>query len=178
MTRRGQRFLTTMVTTAFLLAAVPAVPADLGEYDVKAAYLFNFLRFVDWPSTAAAPGTFEICVAGVDPFGAALDAVLKDATLGTRKVQHRRIEASAEIAGCHVVFFSDSLQSTIVPLLASLERRPVLTVGEMPRFVSRGGMIQFVRQGTRIRFEINHTAARAAGLSVSSELLRVASAVQ
>jgi hypothetical protein len=76
------------------------------------------------------------------------------------------------------VFFSDSLQPTIVPLLASLERRPVLTVGEMPRFVSRGGMIQFVRQGTRIRFEINHTAARAAGLSVSSELLRVASALQ
>lgn len=160
-------------------AAPSAASTDAGEYEVKAAYLYNFGKFVQYPAGAWGPDeSFTICVAGVDPFQGALGVVLKDALIGTRRVRQRHVEATADLAGCQILFLGDSLQPQVVALLASLSGQHVLTVSEIPQFVNRGGMIQFVTQGGRVRFEINLAAAHSAGLTLSADLLRVASAVR
>jgi hypothetical protein len=177
----GTRWRIAALSLVFIASAttVRAVETAAGEYDVKAAYLYNFGKFVRWPvNEARHENTFEICVAGEDPFRGALDAVLKDAVIGSRKVQQRHVTASADIPGCHILFFSESLQAQAEALLVSLQGDDVLTVSDIPQFVNRGGMIQFVRRGGRVRFEVNLLAAQDAGLTLSADLLRVASAVR
>jgi hypothetical protein len=151
------------------------------EYDVKAAYLYNFARFVEWP--AAAPhrqseATLDICVLGQDPFGTRLDAMMADATVRGRKLATRRLTSATAAAGCHVLFVSASERQEVTQILATLARADVLTVSDMPEFVRLGGMLQFVVQGNRVRFDVNLAACEAAGLRVSSDLLRVASSVR
>jgi hypothetical protein len=158
-----------------------AVPSGAAEYDVKAAYLYNFARFVEWP--AAAPhrqseATVDICVLGQDPFGTRLDAMMADATVRGRKLATRRLASATAVAGCHVLFVSASERQQVPQILATLARADVLTVSDMPEFVRLGGMLQFVVQGNRVRFDVNLPACEAAGLRVSSDLLRVASTVR
>jgi len=151
----------------------------LTEYDVKAAYLYNFGKFVQWPSDRRrAAGSFDLCVVGRDPFGPALDRVVTGATIGGRPVQARRLAAPAEAARCHVVFVGAPDERQAAALLAAVGQSDVLTVGDSPRFLDLGGMIRFVVDGARVRFEVNLTRARAAGLTLSSDLLRVATAVR
>jgi hypothetical protein len=162
-------------------AAVQPVTAQrptATEYEVKAAYILSFGKFVQWPAGArrSAP-TFELCVIGPDPFGSALDRVVAGSTVGGRGVQARRISDAADAGGCHVLFVGS--ESRQVPeLLASLLPDDVLTVGDGADFLERGGMIRFVTRDGRVRFEVNLTKAQAAGLVLSSDLLRVASNVQ
>jgi hypothetical protein len=165
----------------FLLAADAtgrAAPRNAREYEVKAAYLYAFSKFVQWPTDeAGSPDSFRICVAGVDPFGGALDEMLRDTT-GPRRMQQRHVASAAEGRDCHILFLSDSLQPEIRDQLAALDGSQALTIGEMPQFVNSGGMIQFVNQRGRVRFEINLAAAQGAGLTLAADLLRVASAVR
>ena len=149
------------------------------EYELKAAYLYSFGRFVEWPaSDPKANGDFTICVLGSDPFGPALDATLAGATLRGRKVVGKRLPTAAGAADCHILFISASEERQLEPIIAGLGRSGVLTVSDMPRFVGRGGMIQFVMSSGRVRFEIDLRPARSAGLMLSSELLRVAASVR
>jgi hypothetical protein len=149
------------------------------EYELKAAYLYSFGRFVEWPaSDPKANGDFTICVLGSDPFGPALDATLAGVTLRGRKVVGRRLATAAGAAECHILFISASEERQLEAIVAALARSGVLTVSDMPRFVGRGGMIQFVMSAGRVRFEIDLRPARSAGLVLSSELLRVAAAVR
>jgi YfiR/HmsC-like len=149
------------------------------EYQVKTAYLYNFARFVWWPQAATGSNdSFPICVLGQDPFGRALDAGLAGQTVDRRKVVVRRISNASEAAGCHVLFISASEDGRLKTILAALDKEPILTVSDMPQFSERGGMIQFVLEGDRVRFEVNLPAAEDAGLTLSSELLRVAAAIK
>jgi uncharacterized protein DUF4154 len=169
-----------------LLLAVSSVPSiALGqqkpsEYQVEAAYLYNFSRFVEWPAPAAATANdaFTICVLGEDPFGPALDAVLAGEKIGNRSVVAKRISTARESAGCQILFISSSEATRLNKIIEALDKTAVLTVSDIPQFAQRHGMIQFVLEENRIRFEVNLTAAQRAGLMLSSELLKVATTVR
>jgi YfiR/HmsC-like len=150
------------------------------EYQVKAVYLFNFSRFVGWPPQAPStpPDSFPICVLGKDPFGPALDAALAGENISGKSVVARRVAQPQDAAACRVVYISTSEEGRLKDVLAALDKTGVLTVSDIPRFSQRGGMIQFVLQGDRVRFEVNLTSATEAGLTLSSDLLKVAAAVR
>jgi len=149
------------------------------EYEVEAAYLSNFGRFVEWPARAgAANEAFNVCVLGPDPFGSLLDAALKGETIGNTPMAARRVSGPEDAAGCRILFISSAKESQVNAVLKALGNANILTVSDMADFTRRGGMIEFVLQGNRVRFEINLAATQRAGLALSSELLRVAVAVR
>lgn len=162
---------------AHRLAAQPAKPS---EYQVKAAYLLNFGKFVEWPAKpgAAPDEPFQICVLGKDPFGPFLDTALAGETINRAPLAARRIAKTQDAAPCRILFISTSEQESLKAILQSLEKVPVLTVSDIAQFGRQGGMIQFVFSGNRVRFDVNLVAARAAGLTLSSELLKVALSVK
>jgi hypothetical protein len=170
------------VTLSWLLLVVPSLRAQQskpGEFQVKAAYLYNFGRFVEWPgeSTAAKDGSFEICVLGADPFGPTLDTTLAAKTIGGKSVAAKRISKPQEIDDCRVLFISSSEEAHLKEVLTALDKPGVLTVSDIPRFSERGGMIGFILDGNRVRFDVNLANAQEAGLALSSELLKVATNV-
>jgi hypothetical protein len=146
------------------------------EYEVKAAYLYSFGKFVDWPAKVIQiqSESFAICVLGQDPFGPALDAALSDETIAGTKIVAKRIPTPQNALSCRVLFISSSENPRLKQILATLADASVLTVSDLPQFTQRGGMVQFVLEGNRIRFEVNLATARHAGLTLSSELLKVA----
>jgi hypothetical protein len=149
------------------------------EYEVEAAYLSNFGRFIEWPVRAvAATDPFNVCVLGQDPFGPLLEAALRGETLGGAPMVAKRVPGVEDVAGCRILFVGSSKDSQLKPILAVLGKSNILTVSDMPGFTKGGGMIQFVLDGNRVRFEINLTAAQHAGLTLSSELLKVAVAIR
>jgi hypothetical protein len=166
------------------MGMVPAMPALWGQSarptdrQVKAAYLYNFGHFVGWPASASSGGYFTVCILGQDPFGATLDKLLSGETVEGKPVIARRITTAAESANCQILFLSNSESSHSKQILESLGKEAVLTVSDMPQFSQQGGMIQFVLDGSRVCFEVNLPAAQRAGLSLSSDLLKVALAVR
>ena len=149
------------------------------EYQLKAVFLFNFAQFVEWPASAfPEPDTpLGICVLGQDPFGAYLDETVRGETVGNHLLAVRRYRTADEVTGCHILFVSRQEQGRLREILDSLKGHSVLTVSDAERFASRGGMIRFVTEHNRIRLRINLEAARAAGLTISSKLLRPAQIV-
>ena len=150
------------------------------EYEVKAVYLFNFAKFVQWPASEPSDETdaFTVCVLGEDPFGRTLDFTLAGETLHGRKTATKRIESTRDAEGCRIVFVSGSEERRLRSILEALEGSSILTVSDMDDFAERGGMIQLVMENDRVRFEVNLTAATAVGLEMSSELLKVARGVK
>ncbi len=150
------------------------------EYQVKAAYLYNFGRFVQWPAKGAAnnDSTFTICVLGQDPFGPVLDSTLAGESIEGRPVVTRRLSKPQEAADCRILFINSTEQKHLREILVALDSEAVLTVSDMPDFSRRGGMIQFVLEGERVRFEVNLASAENARLTLSSELLKVATTVR
>jgi len=146
------------------------------EYEVKAAYLYNFGRFVEWPSRTSMPQapSFNICVVGQDHFGAALNNTLADETIAGKTVAVKRIQAAQEATNCQILFISGSEENQLKQILTVLKGSSVLTVSDMPQFSRQGGMVQFILDGSRVRFEINLASAERAGLILSSELLKLA----
>jgi hypothetical protein len=147
------------------------------EFQVKAAYLFNFGKFVRWPDTRSGADTLEICVLGRNPFGRVLDDTVKGETIGARKVVSRILPDIQDAAGCNILFVSPSEEDHLTKILSTAKQMGALTVSDIPRFVERGGMIEFVVQDERIRFAVNAVPVEEAGLTVSSELLKVATKV-
>jgi hypothetical protein len=167
-----------LLLTAALLAAPgraawtqPAV----SESDIKAAFLYNFTKFVEWPSAAFADARspLKICVLGEDPFGKTLRALM-DEEVGGRPLSLLRLDNLSNPAACHVLFISRSEKKRLPQILASLDDAPVLTVGDTPEFFEQGGIINFILEGSKVRFEINQEAAERAGIKISSKLLALA----
>jgi hypothetical protein len=173
----------TAVAIAWGFLSIPALHAQNPkptDYEVKAAYLYNFGRFVEWPGKVEATqgGSFTVCVLGQDPFGPSLDTTLAGETIGGKSVVAKRISSAEESGNCQILFLSLMDDSRLNKIIADLDKKAVLTVSDMPQFVKRGGMIQFVLDGKKVRFEVNLTATQHAGLTLSSELLKVATAVR
>jgi YfiR/HmsC-like len=172
-----------MVIAIFVLLRVPVLRAQqprVSEYQVKATYLYNFARFVEWPAkiATAKSDSFAICVLGQDPFGKILDDTVAGETIGSKAVLAKRLSKPQDAVSCRVLYISSSEDSRLKEILALLEKAGVLTVSDIPQFSRRGGMIQFVLDGNKIRFEVNLASAEDAGLSLSSELLKVAITVR
>jgi hypothetical protein len=165
-----------LLGTTGLLAQQPKP----NEYQVKATYLYNFGRFVKWPGTfpAGKGDSFSVCVLGQDPFGSILDSTLAGETLEGKPVVLRRISKPQGAGECRILFISAKEEKHLKEILAALDEGDVLTVSDMPDFTRRGGMIQFVLEGDRVRFEINLATAERAKLVLSSELLKVAASVK
>ena len=159
-----------------LTASLPAQKLKPTENELKAVYLFNFARFTQWPPAVGTQknGSFFICILGQDPFGASLEAVIVGETIGGNPVAAKRISKSQDALSCQVLYISSSEARQLKDVLSVLGKASVLTVSDMPEFSSRGGMIQFVSDSKKIRFEVNLAKARTADLTLSSELLKVA----
>lgn len=149
------------------------------EYQLKAAFLFNFAKFIDWPQTAFAESKapFAICVFGKDPFGDSLDQALANKTVGDHPIAIQRTRDKAELRKCHIVFVSASETEHIAEIKESLRGTSVLLVGESGGFAESGGMIEFTLDGGHVRFTINPDAAEEANLKISSKLLALAKIV-
>jgi hypothetical protein len=143
------------------------------EAQVKAAYLYNFGKFVRW-QTPPESGAFEICVMGKNPFGSALSETVAGEQMQGKSIVARQLTSMAEASQCRILFISASEEGRLKAALAAAKRGNALTVSDIPGFAEHGGMIGLVNVGGRIRFEVNLTAVNDAGLNVSSELLKVA----
>lgn len=145
------------------------------ESQVEAAYLYNFGKFVTWPSDRAATSEpFNICVLGKDPFGPLLDETVNGEQIDGKKVGISRISKIQEIRSCNIVFISSSEEKRLPTIVVEAQRMHVLTVSDMPHFAERGGTIGLINHNDRIRFEVNRTRAEECHLGLSSELLKVA----
>jgi len=162
------------------LQAATAAPIEAqthSEYDLKAAFLYNFARFVTWPDHSGTNGNhgdgrFEICVLGTDPFGPSLD-ILAGKRVGTSTVVVHRSPDAQGLDSCRIVFVTRSEQGRFTELLEQLKGNAVLTVSEAEGFIESGGLINFVIRNNKIRFTINAEGARNSGLRLSSRLLRL-----
>ena len=146
------------------------------EYDVKAVFLYNFASFVEWPETAFndQDAPFVIGVLGSDPFGQALDDVIKGERAKGRALLIKRLASVEDVPGCQILFIGASETPRLAQILRQCRGKPVLTVADVPDFAERGGMIGFRTEGGRLRLEINLSQLRGSRLTVSSKLLRVA----
>lgn len=140
------------------------------EYAIKAAFVFNFAKFVEWPSLTETGASMTLCVLGADPFGATLDA-LQGKTVQGRPLAIKRLRTLKAEEGCHMLFIARSEQENLGHLLAALRDQPVLTIADMAGFAKAGGIINLVMVEDKVRFEINQGAAQRAGLRISSKLL-------
>jgi YfiR/HmsC-like len=139
------------------------------EYRVKAAFLFNFAKFIEWPADSDS-GPLQICVAGRNVFGDALVDTVRGENINGRPLAVRVILEPEP--GCHIIFVPRG--ATTAAYLRAARSSPSLTVGEMPDFIAQGGIVNFTLEGTSVRFEIDAEAAERVGLRISSRLLRLA----
>lgn len=169
-----------LLLAGMLMGAAPAnAQESLSEYQVKAAYLFNFLKFVEWPNDAFADplAPVVIGVVGDDPFGNALTQIILGKTVLERDVIIRKYHAGDDLRNCQILFISASEEKKLPRILESLRGSSVLTVADMEHFIEAGGMIQFKMENNRVRFAIGLDSAEHARLKVSSKLLAVAESV-
>ena len=169
-----------------VLLLMPAASELMGasqefqEYQVKAAYLFNFAKFVEWPKKAFADENTPITIGilGDDPFGPALDSLAASQEIQGREIVVRRFSRIDGIENGQILFISRNREKLLSDILGRLEGKCVLTVSETRTFAFDGGMINFVIIDDKVRFEINVKAAERAKLNLSSKLLRVARTVR
>lgn len=167
-------------TFSILLSILPSTAQDRPvEYQVKAAFLYNFAKFTDWPDEAfpSKDSAFTICLTD-DPFHGAVERTVQGEMWNGRPLSVKQIDSGSDVRGCQVVFISQSAAQKGKEILMAAATAPVLTVGETADFIDAGGIIRFTESGHRIRFEINPDAADRASLRVSSRLLRLADIVR
>lgn len=170
--------IATLVLLGTWMAASPRAWANpaVTEYQVKAVFLLNFARFVTWPESAfAAPDApLTVCVLGQDPFGSVLDQVLANERIGNRPLAARRVASDGSIDGCQLLFVGAGDARLHGDSLRALAARPVLTVGDEEAFARQGGMVGLHLEDGTVRITVNPDALRDAGLTMSSQLLRMA----
>jgi hypothetical protein len=162
-----------------LAGSAGAAPNDAppGEYAVKAAFIHNFAQFVAWPDDEGmAANRLNLCIVGLDPFGDALDAI-RDKTVGGRYWEIRSVRAADDLTECRVAFVAASEMERLDGIRKKIAGRAVLTIGDSAGFAERGIMINFYLEERKVRFEINVAAVRQAGLTISSQVLKLAKIV-
>lgn len=176
MTRPSRLAVLLLALSALVLTG--ASPDRAGEYDVKAAFLYNFTKFVEWPASAfEGDEPFVIGVVGDDPFGDSLEDVLAGKSVGDRPLAIRRYPQLEALGRCHLLFLDDSLEAQVGRVLGRLGDAHVLTVADFEEGVEQGVMIGFRTQSRKVRFDINAAAAEARSLKISSRLLSLAGTV-
>lgn len=143
------------------------------EAQVKAAYLYNFGKFVRWQAPVESD-TFDICVLGKNPFGTALSSTIADEHIDGKSIVARNVDGVGGTSRCKILFISTSEEPRLKSAIAVSQKSSTLTVSDIPKFAEHGGMIGLVNVGGRIRFEVNLKAVNKVGIVISSELLKVA----
>ena len=160
----------------------PVSRADgaLPEYQVKALFLLNFTKYVDWPPQAFAGSNTPITIGiyGESKLGEALQHNVAGKSVGARTIVIRQIQSMDDFSQCQILFVSDSAASRLSGIFDKTSALPILTVGENATFAQHGGIINFALRNGNVRLEIDLTAARKAGLPISSRLLAVADVVK
>jgi hypothetical protein len=176
--RAGKNSVFIMLTVLSTLShgISPAQSLTTSEYEIKAAFLFNFAKFVDWPPDAMknTDGSFVIGILGRDPFGVALEQTIGDKTIRGAAIQIRRFQNLNDLRFCHILFISESEKNGLPGILDKIGDQSILTVSDMPDFARRGGMIHLYMENNRVRFIIHTQAAENAGLKLSAKLLTLA----
>ncbi|MGH7940562.1 MAG: YfiR family protein [Limisphaerales bacterium] len=154
----------------------PAQNSQPTKYQIEAAFVYNFARFVDWPTQAFtdASSPMVIGVYGKNPFGTDLARMIGDKRIGAHPLQVRECASLSQAMNCQVLFISDSEKNRLPKIISSLGRASILTVSESDDFIAEGGMINLRIINDKVRFEINNSAAKSAGLAISSKLLSLA----
>ena len=170
-----------MLIFAISVFALPNANAQkYSEYEVKAAYLYNFIKFIQWPATAfeTKDSEFVIGIYGYDPFKNTLKEVLANNTVQNRKLVIKYFKNPEEIKKCNMLFISDIGEEELALIIKKLNNSPILTVGDnVKNFCLLGGMINFTRQDSKHRFVINNNQAVSANLKISSKLLFLAKTI-
>ena len=160
-----------------LLNQTPQVHAlRSSEYQLKAVFLFNFAKFIEWPGTDASE-VLGLGILGDDPFGDALDTI-EGQRVGGRRLKVVRSARPQDLEACHILFVCPSEQDRLNRILSHFRGRDVLLVGDVEGFARQGGMINFYRHGSKVRFEINVDALERTSLRVSAKLLKLARLVR
>ena len=172
---RSRAAVLALTAAAGLLCGRSALAAPTPQ-QVEAVFLFYFTQFVAWPAQAFADqrSPIVIGVLGNDPFGAALDRAVAGERVDGRPIAVRRLQGIADAVSCQILYISASEAPELPRILSALAGHSVLTVSDVDGFARQGGMIRFVLVDQHVRLRINAQAARAAGLTMSSKLLRVA----
>jgi hypothetical protein len=157
--------------------AEPAAAALPTDYEVKAAFLYNFAKFVRWPDDAAFGPKFVLTIVGDDPFGEVIDRAFLGKTVLGRPVEIRRTRVLREAAAAQMAFIGTSESGHLAEVLAALKGGSVLTVGDMDRFADGGGMVGFRLKDSTVRFEVNLREVRHARLQMSSQIIKLAQRV-
>lgn len=165
-----------LLVLCFSFFTVRAQDPALSEYRLKAAFIYNFAKFVEWPpeSFADTNSPVVIGIVGGNKFGNELEQTVQNKTINGRPLVIKAVNSPAEATNCHILFISDSGKKQFPEIVANLHNTPVLTIGEADWFIDSGGIINFVREANKIRFQINDRAAKAVGLKISSKLLSLA----
>ena len=170
----GVRVITAL---ALVLAAAAPVRAQRGmdEYEVKAAFLYNFVKFVQWPASDPRTGAVKIGVVGRIPkFMGALEVMARNKAIGGRTILVREIRENDDPRNFHLIFIAESERSRQADVLERARGASVLTVGESADFLEHGGIARFFVEANRVRFQIDAAQAQQEGLKVSSQLLSLA----
>lgn len=175
MTRSSRKPLWNLSLTGLLLFATAARGADLPEYQIKAAFVYNFIAFTEWP--AATGSNLSVCIHGADPFGKEIDRLQSKMAAGRTITVHRK-EVGEPLKDCQVVFIAASTIDSLPRVLDSLRGRPALTVADSPGAMHSGVMLNMNMGQGKVTFEANLQAARSSGLGLSSKLLRLATEVR
>ena len=180
------RRLRLLITIA--LAILPSVGFEAhaqdssvsSEYLIKAGFIYNFANLVQWPSNAFAQPDSPIVIGilGEDPFGTVLDRVLAGKRVNGRVFLVKRLKSVVDLKECHILFVSSSEPTHLAEAIHSVKGMPILTIGEIPGFAKRGGIINLVLEDNKVHFEVNVEAAKEADLIISSRLLALARIVQ
>lgn len=158
---------------------VSAQSSTSAEYQVKAAFLFHFVQFVDWPPETfmAADSPLTYCTVGEDLFHGALEAALNGKKFGLRPLRVQHFKQVHDVQGCQILFIGFAEKKPALDALASFQGSPILTVGQSEHFAQDGGIIGFCLEGNKVRFEINLVAAERSNLKISARLLALAKTV-
>jgi hypothetical protein len=178
---RARTIFILIVSCVMTLAAFcqgRATEERYGEYDVKAAFIYNFAKFVEWPekATGAHGNVFQLCVLGEDPFGGALNQY-QGKPVKEKKLNIRPLKSIRNASECRILFIAASERDRIVSILEAIGDTPVLTVGDVEGYARHGVVINLRLDSGKVRFNINQATARRSGLKISSQLLRLASSV-
>lgn len=165
-----KKFLILLFLTAAGAAHAYAEHAKPAEYEVKAAFIYNFAKFIEWPADAGP--NINLCVHGEDPFGPAIDSI-NGKHAGDKIIAVKRIKSHQQLRTCQIVFISASEKEHLPQILDAVENLSVLTVSDTNGFARQGVAINFYIEEEKVRFEINQKAAESADLKISSKLLKL-----
>jgi hypothetical protein len=177
--RRATVFI--IVCWLFSNSAPKALPPNVEtvEYPVKLAFLYNFTKFVEWPSDSFRnpDASLVICIVGNDPFNPSIEGELRRRTVGSHPIEVRTLRTSDILSVCHIVFVPVTAEDQATKVVRGLKGSSTLTVGETEGFALRGGIINFTTEGNKLHFEVNLLAAERAGLKISGKMLALAKIV-